>query len=175
MDDAQSQPAPDLLLIVEAHEGGVEALPAAYDLVQMYTRYALRRGWALVCLEADSPAPGQIRRAVYAIAGAATADRLRYEPGIHRVQRLSFQTALRRIHTATVIVQLMQLADTDGSSSQAVDAPPLALPKIRTYTYAENRVTDHRLGQNVAALPLLLDGDLDPLIDALEQGDHGTH
>lgn len=175
MTDTQTPPAPDRLLTVEAHEGGVEALLSAHDLVQMYTRYALRRGWALVCREADIPAPGQLRRAVYAIAGAAAAHRLRHEPGLHRVQRLSFQASLRRTHTATVLVQLTQPADKDGSAFQTVDAPPLALPKIRTYTYAENRVTDYRLARNFSALPLLLDGDLDPLIDALEQGGNGTH
>jgi hypothetical protein len=89
------------------------------------------------------------------------------------------QAPLRRTHTATVIVQvapLRSLAPLVGRgevTSDAAEAPPLALPKARTSNYAENRAIDHRLGRSFPALPLLLDGDLEPLVEVLEQGGHG--
>lgn len=73
MDDTPDQPAPDRRLTVEAHEGGVEALPAAHDLVRMDTRDALRRGWALVCLKAAAPGLYPVRRAVYVTSRASIA------------------------------------------------------------------------------------------------------
>jgi protein subunit release factor A len=69
----------ELLLIVQAFEGGVDAMMAAHDLIKMYTRYAFRRGWLFACREVDAPAPSQVRSATCAVAGVDAGARLRHE------------------------------------------------------------------------------------------------
>jgi protein subunit release factor A len=167
-------PAHTVRLVLQRQEGGLDALLATHDLVQMYTRYALRCGWTFALSDAAIPAPGQMTHAICQLSGLDVARRLQYEQGIHRIQHLGVQSLRQRIHTSTVLVwfeQPMNIAHEGGTAASIVGAPDRessGLQKIRTYNYVQNRVTDHRIGRDFPGLPLLLDGDLGSLIDALD-------
>ncbi|MCF7837265.1 MAG: peptide chain release factor 1 [Candidatus Marinimicrobia bacterium] len=101
----------DALLEIRAGTGGEEAALFAADLCRMYQRYAENRGWRVQWVEASPAAAGGYKEAVLAIAGAEVFQTLRYESGVHRVQRVPVTEAAGRIHTSAATVAVMPEAE----------------------------------------------------------------
>jgi peptide chain release factor 1 len=228
-------------------EGGDEAALFAADLFRMYMRYAERRGWKTELVGASENAVGGYKEIIVEVRGEGAYSRLKYEGGVHRVQRVPATEARGRIHTSTATCAVLpEVAESDielraedyrvdvfragGHGGQGVNTTDSAVrivyragtpeeivvtcqdgrsqlknkaaalavlrarlyalqeerrrkelgetrlaqvgsgeraEKIRTYNFPQDRVTDHRLGQNFSNLPGLLDGELDRVVDAL--------
>ncbi|MFL5804712.1 MAG: peptide chain release factor 1 [Roseiflexaceae bacterium] len=237
----------NVIIEIRQGEGGDEAALFAADLFRMYTRYAERQGWKVEIINSNENGPGGFKEIVFEVQGDRTYGRLKYEGGVHRVQRVPATEARGRIHTSTATVAVLpEVEETDvtlrpedyrvdvfragGHGGQGVNTTDSAVrivykpgtpeeivvtcqdnrsqlknkaqalsvlrarlyaidqekrqrelgesrlaqvgtgeraEKIRTYNYPQDRVTDHRIGQNFSNLPGLLDGDLNRLIEAL--------
>jgi peptide chain release factor 1 len=231
------------ILEVRAGTGGDEAALFAGDLFRMYQRYAQGRGWRV---EVDSVSEGEVggfKEIVATITGDGVFGRLKFESGVHRVQRVPETEAGGRIHTsAATVAVLPEVEDVEidiqekdiridtyrssGAGGQHVNKTDSAvrithLPtgivatsseksqhvnrdkamknlkarlydlqrqekdkaradarksqvgsgdrseRIRTYNFPQGRVTDHRIGLTLHSLPQILEGDLDPVLNAL--------
>ena len=231
------------ILEVRAGTGGDEAALFAGDLFRMYQRYAQSIGWRV---EIDSVSEGEVggyKEIVATITGDGVFGRLKFESGVHRVQRVPETEAGGRIHTSAATVAVLpevedveiEIQDKDiridtyrssGAGGQHVNKTDSAvrithLPtgivatsseksqhvnrdkamknlkarlydmqrqekdkarsdarksqvgsgdrseRIRTYNFPQGRVTDHRIGLTLHSLPQILEGDLDPILNAL--------
>ncbi len=101
----------DVILEVRAGAGGDEAGLFAAELLRMYLRYAERRGWRVELADTSAGALGGIKEAVINVSGDAVYSWLKYESGVHRVQRVPATEAQGRIHTSTVTVAVMPEAE----------------------------------------------------------------
>jgi peptide chain release factor 1 len=101
----------DVILEVRAGTGGDEAALFAGDLFRMYARYAERRRWKLDLISVSEGAGGGVKEAIAEIAGQGAYSRLKYESGVHRVQRVPSTEAAGRIHTSTATVSILPEAD----------------------------------------------------------------
>jgi peptide chain release factor 1 len=106
-------PNDDKNVIVEIRggAGGEEAALFAADLFRMYTRYAERQGWRTEMLDASSTDIGGFKEVVFLIEGDGAYSRLKFESGVHRVQRVPDTEASGRIHTSTVTVAVLPEAE----------------------------------------------------------------
>ena len=248
--------AKDVLIEVKAGEGGEESALFAGDLLRMYLRYAERRGWKTEMLSATESDLGGHKEATIAIkapGSPAPADgvwaRMKFEGGVHRVQRVPVTESQGRVHTSAAGVFVAPEADetvdvpisdadlrvdvfrSSGPGGQSVNTTDSAvrithLPtgivvscqneksqlqnkeqamrilrarllaaaratadaavadarrsqvrtvdrseRVRTYNFSENRIADHRVGYKAYNLDAVLDGDLDAVLDALENAD----
>ena len=234
----------DVIVEVRAGVGGEEAALFAADLYRMYTRYAQRQGWAVELLDSSPSERGGFKEVVFEVRGQGAFSRLKYERGVHRVQRVPVTEASGRIHTSTASVAVLPEAEevdvhlspedlridifhAGGHGGQNVNKVATAvrivhLPtgitavcqdersqlknkqkamailrarlyeverrkqeealtaerraqvgtmeraeKVRTYNFPQDRVTDHRIGLTLHGLDRVLDGEIQPLIDAL--------
>jgi peptide chain release factor 1 len=232
------------VLEIRAGTGGDEAGLFAADLFRMYTRYAERHGWRVEVLSSSSTGLGGFKEVIALVQGKGAFSRLKFEGGVHRVQRVPVTETQGRIHTSAVTVAVLpeaedvevDLADKDlridvyrssGPGGQSVNTTDSAvrvthLPtglvvtcqdeksqhknkakalkilrarlldrarqeqqseiaanrkamvgsgdrseKIRTYNFPQSRITDHRVNLTIHQLDRVLDGDLDPIVDAL--------
>ncbi len=240
-DPMEDRPA---VVEVRAGSGGDEAGLFASELMRMYMRYAEQQGWSVELMSVSEGIPGSIKEAIFTVRGRGVYGKLRWESGVHRVQRVPATESQGRIHTsAASIAVLPEAEDVDvhiddndlridvfrssGPGGQSVNTTDSAvrithLPtglvvscqdeksqhknkakglkvlrsrlldlkiaeqesarardrktqigtgdrsaKIRTYNFPQSRVTDHRIGLTLHALPQVLGGDLDELIGAL--------
>ena len=238
----------NVIVEIRAGEGGEEAALFAADLYRMYARYAERQRWKVEMLSESPSDLGGFKEVIFELAGRGAYSRLKFESGVHRVQRVPATEAQGRIHTSTATVAVLpaaeeldvQIADDDlkidvyrasGHGGQGVNTTDSAvrithLPtglkvicqdersqlknkakalavlrarllameqakreeaqgaarraqigrgeraeKMRTYNFAQDRITDKRLGYNLSGIERRLDGDIDDLIDALSQQD----
>lgn len=99
------------ILEIRAGTGGEEAALFAAELLRMYQRYAQRHGWRFEILSASETELGGIREAVAAISGRGAYARLKYEAGVHRVQRVPVTEAGGRIHTSAATVAVLPEAE----------------------------------------------------------------
>jgi peptide chain release factor 1 len=234
----------DVIVEIRAAAGGEEAALFARDLLEMYTRYAARRGLALELLAASEAEAGGLREATFAVKGDGAYSRFKHEAGVHRVQRVPETESQGRKHTSTATVAVLPEVEevevsidredleidtyrSSGPGGQSVNTTDSAVrithrptgivvsmqdeksqlqnreramrvlrarvfeqanaeraaevsaarrsqlgtgdrsEKIRTYNFPQNRLTDHRIGMNLALRETAMAGDLDGLIEAL--------
>ncbi|HEX8990816.1 MAG TPA: peptide chain release factor 1 [Anaerolineales bacterium] len=237
-----------VIVEIRAGTGGDEAALFAADLFRMYTRFAERQGWKSEILSENAIGIGGYKEVIFEIKGRGAYSKLKYESGVHRVQRVPATEASGRIHTSTATVAVLaEVEDVDieipesdirvdvyrssGAGGQNVQKNSTAvrithLPtglvvacqdersqlqnklralsilrarlyqmesdkrrtemedarrsqigtgerseKIRTYNYPQNRVTDHRLGQSIYNLPVVMDGEITQFIEELSTRD----
>jgi peptide chain release factor 1 len=104
----------NILLEVRAGTGGEEAALFASDLYRMYSRFAERRRWKVEVVSLSSASAGGIKEVVANIEGKGAYSQLKYESGVHRVQRVPVTEAQGRIHTSTATVAVLpEVEDVD--------------------------------------------------------------
>jgi len=101
----------NVLLEIRGGAGGEEAALFGADLFRMYSRYAERRGWKVEPLSMSETGSGGIKEIVAGVTGKGVYGRLKYERGVHRVQRVPATESAGRIHTSTVTVAVMPEAE----------------------------------------------------------------
>ena len=99
------------MLEIRAGTGGEEAALFASDLFRMYGRYAERAGWKLEVMSQSEASAGGLKEIVALVTGDQVFSRLRYEGGVHRVQRVPSTESQGRIHTSTATVAVLPEAD----------------------------------------------------------------
>jgi peptide chain release factor 1 len=115
-DDAQR----NVILEVRAGTGGDEAALWASELLRMYTYYAGLRGWDVEPLSDSTTALGGLREGIVRISGEGAYGRLRFESGVHRVQRVPKTEAQGRIHTSTATVAVLpEVSEVDVDIKEA--------------------------------------------------------
>jgi peptide chain release factor 1 len=234
----------NVVLEIRAGTGGDEATLFAAEIFRMYMRYAESRRWKVEVLSSSESSVGGLKEVIAIIEGERVYSQLKYESGVHRVQRVPQTETQGRVHTSAVTVAVMPEAEevdikieakdlridtfcSSGPGGQSVNTTYSAvrithLPtntvvscqdeksqiknrekgmrvlrarlyeleqakqqealaaerrsmvgsgdrseKIRTYNFPQNRVTDHRIGLTVHQLDQVMEGKLQPFVDAL--------
>ncbi|MCC5789830.1 MAG: peptide chain release factor 1 [Opitutales bacterium] len=234
------------ILEVRAGAGGDEASLFAGDLYRMYLRWAENKGFRVETMSFSESECGGFKEVVFRITGEDVYKLLKFESGVHRVQRIPVTEAGGRIHTSTVTVAVLPEAEevdvevnpeeleittcrASGAGGQHVNTTDSAVQilhkptgmivqcadersqiknrakamtvlrsrllqkkeeeerakyaanrksqvgtgdrseRIRTYNYPQSRVTDHRIGLNLQSLPQIMEGEVDELLEALQE------
>jgi peptide chain release factor 1 len=103
--------AKNVIVEIRAGTGGEEAALFAADLFRMYTRYAERQGWKSEILSSNATGIGGFKEIIFEIKGHGAFSKLKYESGVHRVQRVPVTEAQGRIHTSTATVAVLAEVD----------------------------------------------------------------
>jgi len=236
--------AKNVVLEIRAGTGGDEATLFAAEMFRMYTRYAETKRWKIEVLSSSESSVGGLKEVIALIEGQNVYSQMKYESGVHRVQRVPATETQGRVHTSAITVAVLPEAEdvdikieakdlridtfcSSGPGGQSVNTTYSAvrithLPtmtvvscqdeksqiknrekgmrvlrsrlyeleqakqqealakerrsqvgsgdrseKIRTYNFAQNRVSDHRIGLTVHQLNDVMDGKLQPFVDAL--------
>jgi len=101
----------NVILEIRAGTGGDEASLFAADLFRMYSRYAERQGWKLEVMSSSDSPSGGLKEVIASMSGRGVYSRLKYESGVHRVQRVPATEASGRIHTSTATVAVLPEAE----------------------------------------------------------------
>jgi peptide chain release factor 1 len=104
----------NVIMEIRAGTGGDEAALFAADLFRLYCRYAERHGWKVEVLSENETGIGGFKEVIFLIKGSGAYSKLKYESGVHRVQRVPSTESSGRIHTSTITVAVMaEVADVD--------------------------------------------------------------
>ncbi|MBN1145849.1 MAG: peptide chain release factor 1 [Anaerolineales bacterium] len=101
----------NVIMEIRAGTGGDEAALFAADLFRLYSRYAERQGWEVEVLSANEIGIGGFKEIIFMIKGRGAYSRLKYESGVHRVQRIPVTESSGRIHTSTATVAVLAEVD----------------------------------------------------------------
>jgi peptide chain release factor 1 len=101
----------NIIMEIRAGAGGNEAALFAADLFRMYSRYAQKRGWKTDIININESGIGGIKEIIFEISGKGAYSRLKYERGVHRVQRIPVTESSGRIHTSTATVAVLPKAE----------------------------------------------------------------
>ncbi|MFA7076241.1 MAG: peptide chain release factor 1, partial [Candidatus Izemoplasmatales bacterium] len=234
----------NVIVEIRGAAGGDEANIFAGDLFRMYSKFAESMGWKIELLYAEPKEAGGFSQIEFMVTGDSVYSNLKYESGVHRVQRVPQTESSGRIHTSTSTVIVLPEAEeidfeldmedvrvdtfcSSGPGGQSVNTTKSAVrvthvptntvaqcqdgksqhenkasalkilrsrlydqllqeklekegeerkskvgsgdrsEKIRTYNYPQNRVTDHRINLTIQQLDRIIDGRLEPIIEAL--------
>jgi peptide chain release factor 1 len=111
----------DVIVEIRGAEGGEEANLFARDLFRMYEGYATRRGWKLEVMGEDVSSMGGYNQVTFTVRGDDAWSRMKYEGGVHRVQRVPITESQGRVHTSSATVTVMPEADELDVSIEASD------------------------------------------------------
>jgi peptide chain release factor 1 len=101
----------DIIMEIRAGAGGDEAALFAADLFRMYSRYAQTKGWETEIISMSESGIGGFKEIIFEIRGRGAFSRLKYERGVHRVQRVPVTESSGRIHTSTATVAVLPKAE----------------------------------------------------------------
>jgi len=101
----------DIMLEIRGGAGGDEAAIWAGDLYRMYCRYAAKQGWQVILLSCTSAEAGGYKEVIAQVVGDSVYSKLKWEAGVHRVQRVPATEAAGRVHTSTATVCIMPEVD----------------------------------------------------------------
>ena len=101
----------DIIMEIRAGTGGDEAGLFAADLFRMYSRYAQSKGWQIDIIDSNESGIGSFKEITFEIKGKGAFSRLKYERGVHRVQRVPLTESSGRIHTSAATVAVLPEAD----------------------------------------------------------------
>ncbi len=101
----------DVIVEIRAGTGGGEASLFAADLFRMYSRYAQSKGWQVDIIDSNQTELGGFKEIIFEIKGKGAFSRLKYERGVHRVQRVPVTESSGRIHTSTATVAILPEAE----------------------------------------------------------------
>ena len=192
----------DVIMEIRAGTGGDEAALFAGDLFKMYQKYCAEQGWSCHVTSMNEGTMGGFKSIIFTVEGEKVYSRLKYESGVHRVQRVPVTESQGRIQTSAATVAVLPQADevdvelrsedirTDifcasgpGGERERQEAERASerrslistgdrSEKIRTYNFPQSRVTDHRIGLSIHDIDSVLDGGIAPFIDALTTEDN---
>jgi len=97
----------DVIVEIRAGAGGDEAALFAADLLRMYARYAENRGWHVDVIDSSESGIGGFKEIIFEVKGKGAYSRLKYERGVHRVQRVPVTESSGRIHTSTATIAVL--------------------------------------------------------------------
>lgn len=101
----------NVIMEIRAGTGGEEAALFAGDLFRMYSRYAENRGWRIEILSSNATSIGGFKEIIFVVEGKGAYSRLKFESGVHRVQRVPVTEASGRIHTSAATVAVLPEAE----------------------------------------------------------------
>jgi len=101
----------DIIIEIRAGAGGNEAGLFAANLFRMYSRYAQAKGWAVDVIDSNESGIGGFKEIIFEVRGKGAFSRLKYERGVHRVQRVPVTESSGRLHTSTATVAILPQAD----------------------------------------------------------------
>jgi peptide chain release factor 1 len=134
----------NVIFEIRAGAGGDEAGIFAADLFRMYTRYAEERGWKTEILSANATGVGGYKEVVFEVRGKGAYSRLKYESGVHRVQRVPATESAGRIHTSTGTVAVLA----------EMDEVEISIPErdIKIDTYRASSAGGQNVQKNATAI-----------------------
>ena len=242
---ADPEDSKNAVVEIRAGTGGDEASIFAGDLFRMYNKFCENKKWKVELVDMTGGTMGGFKEIIFNVTGENVYGQMKYESGVHRVQRVPQTETQGRVHTSAATVAVLPEADefdieikpgdirkdtfcSSGPGGQSVNTTYSAIrlthipsgivvscqdeksqiknnekamkvlrsrlyelehqkyleeisrkrktmvstgdrsAKVRTYNYPQSRVTDHRINLTLYNLPVILDGDVQPLIDALQ-------